>query len=66
MARVNRSKYNFSKLEVGDTFEIPPIDLLSMKNSLRFYNNKHRKGQTEIVVKHTEISDAKLEIERTA
>lgn len=72
--RINRSKYNFSKLEVGDTFNIPPIDHLSMKNSLRFYNSKHRKGKKDgegkplkpMVLTHVEISASELQITRTA
>lgn len=41
--RNNRSKYGFSKLKVGATFDISPMDVYSMKNSLRFYNKQHGK-----------------------
>lgn len=73
MGRVNRSRYNFSKLEIDDTFEIPPIDLLSMKNSLRFYNNKHKKGKGEngtdlplIKVSTEELSASSIRVTRIA
>lgn len=60
--RINRSKYNFSQLEVEGSFPIKPLDLYSMKNSLRFYNKEHGKNvvvTTEevynVVSKDTEI-----------
>lgn len=54
MKRINRSKYNFSKLAMGESFPIDGIDLVSMKNSLRFYNGKH---SDNIVVECSEPDD---------
>lgn len=42
MARINRSKYNFTNLKVGDTLTVKAIDLHSMKVALNFFNNLHR------------------------
>lgn len=44
--RINRSKYNFSQLNMGDSFTVDALDLYSMKNSLRFYNKQHKKNIT--------------------
>ena len=52
--RINRSKYNFSKLGMGGTMTISPLDLYSMKNSLRFYNKQHKQN---IIVSTEEIVD---------
>lgn len=51
MKRINRSKYNFSKLEMGENFMVDALDLYSMKNSLRFFNNKHKQNI------HIEVED---------
>lgn len=64
--RENRSRYNFGKLEVGDIFDLPPIDLLSMKNSLRAFNIKHRRPNNlaDIDLKCTEVSASNIQVER--
>lgn len=61
MSRVNRSKYNFAKLEMGASFPISPMDLYSMKNSLRFFNNKHKKN---VVVDAEEQADGSVLVTR--
>lgn len=59
--RINRSKYNFSKLDMGDTFFVQPLDLYSMKNSLRFYNKKHKQN---ITVSTQEEEDGRILVTR--
>lgn len=61
MARINRSKYNFSKLEMGGSFTLKPLDLYSMKNSLRFYNNKHKQN---IIVDTEELETGDIKVTR--
>lgn len=61
MPRINRSKYNFSKLEIGDSFKVAPLDLYSMKNSLRYFNKMH---STSITVSDTEEKSGAILVTR--
>lgn len=61
--RTNRSKYNFGKLNVGESFMVKPIDLHSMKVSLNAFNRKH---SSNIQIDEFEISDSEIQITRIA
>jgi hypothetical protein len=37
----NRSKYNFGKMKIGDALKVEPLELMSLKNSLRAFNKRH-------------------------
>lgn len=63
MPRTNRSKYNFSKLEMNSTMVIKPLDLYSMQNSLRFYNKKHGKN---VIVETEEQADGTILVTRVS
>lgn len=63
--RINRSKYGFSKLKVGDSFDIDPMDVYSMRNSLRFYNNNHGKSVEVSVPEQVDSETGKMKITRT-
>lgn len=54
----NRSKYGFGTLQEGESLFVEPLDVESMKNSLRAFNRSHR---TNIVVEPTgELVDGKI------
>jgi len=61
--RINRSKYNFSQLQMGDSFMVDALDLYSMKNSLRFYNKQHNQ---KITIATEDLGEGVLKATRVA